>query len=391
MTDEKTFLHNKFLLQDAKPLKYFHKNLKIDKNGEEYFIAEHHRLAKIIQTAERFVLDEDALWTIIKASGNPKGSKQEAALELAKLPFEKMFLEFDLATKNKIHAELGTLQLDGPAPFDTQAGFLLQRIYPNNPDMWHVTYMSSIPNNSRVDFGNVGYWVNIEHQVPPVPASFDEFFHGKYKEQHKNLSIGTGQLFLPLENPDYWNALTWGTYTLDKNNKQVPAASQNMLNSVRLTIPLISAIIFTNIFNSYKELLQMSQEAVRQGRGDLRFLVHALALINCVESRMVLHQPKHEKRVVGTRVVRYLTHNNITLNLKRETAVQKLVKAISHEERRLRRHYVRGHWRRQFKDGVMVGRKWIEKYERGDASIGWVYHQYDVTAKEHESPKGPAA
>lgn len=46
------------------------------------------------------------------------------------------------------------------------------------------------------------------------------------------------------------------------------------------------------------------------------------------------------------------------------------------EARKRKRHQVRGHWRTH---GRFEGKaKWVESYERGDASLGWVLHDYEV-------------
>jgi hypothetical protein len=53
--------------------------------------------------------------------------------------------------------------------------------------------------------------------------------------------------------------------------------------------------------------------------------------------------------------------------------------------RRMARHGVRGHWRRYHvwdaeHGQKVVVRRWLEPFERGDASLGYVQHAYEVVA-----------
>ncbi len=108
--------------------------------------------------------------------------------------------------------------------------------------------------------------------------------------------------------------------------------------------------------------------------------------------------------MAGSKIRRYLSHSTLTLNIpaRKDTRVlaRRLI-AIAHRKR----HPVRAHWRDDWRhlpatqcrhlweimdDGadriecsLCHGRQtYIKKHERGDATLGWVDHTYNVTHKE---------
>lgn len=81
---------------------------------------------------------------------------------------------------------------------------------------------------------------------------------------------------------------------------------------------------------------------------------------------------------------RFLEHKIITINVPEKAGIRKVARdAISIIRRRA--HQVRGHWRDDSRLQKGNKRLWIAEHQRGDASIGFVTHDYSV---QHERERG---
>jgi hypothetical protein len=78
---------------------------------------------------------------------------------------------------------------------------------------------------------------------------------------------------------------------------------------------------------------------------------------------------------------KFLEHKVITLNVPDTRDMRKLARSIVAVVRR-RAHQVRGHWRKDYRHPG--GRLWVHEHVRGDASLGFVTHDYNV---EHPKEK----
>lgn len=113
-------------------------------------------------------------------------------------------------------------------------------------------------------------------------------------------------------------------------------------------------------------------------RGELRYCWSLLAAINDL--------PLGFKRVERSRgfmarrqYKKFMGYNTISLILPKRMTEQRLARIVVSLSRR-RAHEVRGHFRRIGPDKKRV---WIKEHIRGDASLGWVSHNYLV---KHEEP-----
>jgi len=79
---------------------------------------------------------------------------------------------------------------------------------------------------------------------------------------------------------------------------------------------------------------------------------------------------------------RFLDHKILTINIP-ETKARTVVRSVVALIRR-RAHVVRGHWRDDWR--MPKGNKtlWIAEHQRGDASMGFVTHDYSVEHNKHE-------
>jgi hypothetical protein len=117
------------------------------------------------------------------------------------------------------------------------------------------------------------------------------------------------------------------------------------------------------------------------------------------------HEPRKGRHSVGIYTMPYFGSSTVLIVLPQENRLiraRELLDKAARTERHLRRHKVREHWRIVLDRAksvtflcrhlpVMVDRgyamcercemlvKWIEAHERGDASLGVVVHDYEVT------------
>jgi len=74
---------------------------------------------------------------------------------------------------------------------------------------------------------------------------------------------------------------------------------------------------------------------------------------------------------------RFLEHSVITLTIPAKADPRKVAKGVLSELRR-RAHQVRGHWRDDWHQPKGNKALWIAEHQRGDASLGFVTHDYSV-------------
>lgn len=80
----------------------------------------------------------------------------------------------------------------------------------------------------------------------------------------------------------------------------------------------------------------------------------------------------------------FLEHSIITVNIPEQAALRKVARDALGLIRR-RAHQVRGHWRDDWRKPKGNKALWIAEHQRGDASIGFVTHDYEV---HHDDGRG---
>lgn len=132
------------------------------------------------------------------------------------------------------------------------------------------------------------------------------------------------------------------------------------------------------LMNRYFE--QSKYNALKELQGDLRYLWALLATINDLPTQ--IQTVSASKGFVAKGAYRkFVDHSVIHLNVPAKKYRQ-VAKAAIHAAKR-RAHQVRGHWRKNYrKPGE---RLWVKEHQRGDASLGFVLHDYSVT---HEIEQG---
>lgn len=112
---------------------------------------------------------------------------------------------------------------------------------------------------------------------------------------------------------------------------------------------------------------------------ELRRILSLLSTINDIPVGITRVEQSHGFFAKG-RYRRFSEHNVVTIILPKGRDPQKVARSIIALARK-RAHQVRGHWRRDWRhDGNRI---WIREHQRGDASLGFVSHDYKV---EHKAP-----
>lgn len=421
------FLHDEVLLQDANMKRYWKRVLgnKIDQVvGIEHATSFFHATALKIKQAERFVLDRDALDAIVRASvvTTPRDVRRlEGMLTLARLPHRKMFVEYDLFTKHDVGYKVGTIANVPETGDKGRAGWLLERVKEDDPCLWTALYVTNY-NDGNVSFGAVGFLVCTDERGLPVsprltmepeldPKEEERRFEGQY--------VFNDMLILPhqLKDESYhesnYGVLPWGLFVQRDNDSQPiqMVVTERLGIAVRVMLPRQAHQVYPRWMNDEEKknfIADRTGDALFESRGDVRFLVTMLSLLNSVPIRAVARPHSGSKaRMVGTKMVRYMDHSTIRINLSSTESVQRLYKIVQQRAKQ-RRHEVRGFWRTYQRGDFPCSRwpvdkhvwvpmhdggppvkcahcdswrVWVDEHERGDASLGWVRHDYEVTAR----------
>lgn len=114
---------------------------------------------------------------------------------------------------------------------------------------------------------------------------------------------------------------------------------------------------------------------MRQSASDMRYAWSLLAAIN--DTPVVATEVRPNKGYVARGQYRkYLEHTVIRLKIPGRIDLRTLAGRVTRASRR-RAHQVRGHWRRDWRN-PNGPKLWIDEHERGDASLGFVTHDYSV-------------
>jgi hypothetical protein len=324
--------------------------------------------------SQRFSLDTKAVWEIVDRSDlNIKHLMDR--VQLAHLPFDKIWLEYNQHDKIEANFYAGR----GPRP-DMEAvaplaGFLMKRL-DDRPNAW-VAQKIQAQSEAQIlpkhgcdmfeyifDGGSVYPIANIDGHRTVLN---DGFFSSSPEDIATTLWGGAA---LHKENDPLDEALNKGSLGLNSfwRAQFESSAAKNVLNKAEY--------IKTLVENLEGQMMEMV--------GELRFLVTALAVMN--EVPIIISDDVRPARLTflaGGKMQPYLSHRTVSINVPAIKKKQKTVEEILYEAgSKKRRHKVRRHRRTYLNaDGSIKNIKWIEEHERGDAALGYVTHDYDVTSK----------
>lgn len=372
-----------------------------------------------LRKAHRFELDDDFVRQVVRRA-NVNSTKMLANVDLANLPYDAVFLEWDNNVRVDAQHDGGT-----GAPRDGEdrgrAGFLIERHRANNPARYRATYIGGFDDSQPDDFliGGCAYWIDCEGTTTNWFAASDkktiQTLTSVPKRDKDWLTEYSQRMELMLE------GFGWGygdfTGTMQDGSKFNPDhPTLGYMTTEALShrgcgapeprfLPLIAASLTSTGPSSKrnevnKKLADYFLNSSFEGRGDLRFIVTALAMINTVP---IIYQHRQAKGYYRRRLrnIPYLDSTTLTIKCGTTKIVNVVDNAFKVAQSRHKRHEVRGFWRNvdfntiprrscahepieRDGDYALCGKcqhllKWIDHHERGDAALGFVKHDYTVT------------
>jgi hypothetical protein len=311
----------------------------------------------LLAAANRFVLDETAsafISDLSNANYSGQSLKRWMVLfrqlrPLARLPHKITWIEYDAQaerrrTIEKYRAALG--MEDDPA---VTTGWLMRQ-HPTIETAFRMTMFSKLQEGEQTLGACAPYdiaWVTDNEAVPWLDES------------------------LPGEDPQTMQSVALGLITEFKSESDYSffCPEGNWGVSIRSN---------AWTFNLSEKERRMNLASAGQ---QLRKAITLLAAINDVPIG-VKHVTATKGFVAQGRYRKFLDHSVVTIVIPKGRDPQKVAAAVIKAMKR-RAHQVRGHWRRDWRhEGNRI---WIKEHQRGDATLGFVTHDYRV---EHRVEEG---
>lgn len=387
LVDDSVYLHD-HVIHQAHDLSWVRKMTRAGvKLDNVTFVKYWRRFALRVSQAERFVVDNEALRAVMEASMVGNCAKIEGMLGLARLPYKSIWVEFDARVRVKSQREAGALaDPDKDYPYG-RGGFLIERIKEDDPTTWTATYCGITNEKHAVaEIGGCGYLMSTEGEALPMAP-----------DEELPSPLVYNDMGLAPQGTNYgMHAKPWGL--VDPADRKTTTASQQLHEHCRVLLPGVW-LALQQPETAGKLLLK----AIDEGRGDARFLVALLSMINTIPMSTVVRAGSSH-RGPNYKKMEYFGHTVIKLNIKKSTAVRRMLTDAARWHQRA--HMVRGHYRtyqrgagplcrrdlHEWKPADANGRrdcckcsawqKWIAEHPAGDASLGWVRHDYKVVAKQ---------
>lgn len=365
---------------------------------------------RILPQARPFNIEDPALEVALEMSLDGP-VKMAERLFMARLPFPKIWIEFDFHQRVRIGEKLGiSTKLDEDAP--QRLGWLVQED-PSDPLRWTATTICSVEDKTpahkphqgemQTSMSLVSWMVDTANRSPPdrianVNSVDPEFLKGVLK-----VSEAAAEKY----GDNSWKAfahLGWGysgesLETQHVNHMRQLTLADSLENSINIGWEPMAYQIYKENHGHTNEIQKQYINSAVEARGDIRLLTTMLALINEVPIVETPSETKGSFSGAGGTIRRYLMNKTVRINIPARKPVKQIrrllgVKIKSHKAR----HEVRGHWRtiihkddhirkRTQPDGQIIEefiakgqleRVWVKNHERGDAGVGYVKHDYQV-------------
>lgn len=317
----------------------------------------HNRMRPLLLEARKFVLDDsmsafmaDLAYASLLTTNNPTKANilLDGMRSMARLPHKITWIEFNSNAKmTRARDEYGAKVNPDLAP--EKCGWLLQQ----HPQL-DTAFMA-------LECASHSYDLNGQGRVgTPQPFIFSYAWRSD-------------------EGAPPWPKLKLNT--IDTVLLPVPAFLTGVSTYRTDSLHLVDSGIYPKtLLDTY--LKKSSLNPLQELASDARYLWALLATINQLPvSRSDIVASKGY--VARGRYRKFLNHTVIKLTIPTERF--KRVAAQSMVIIRRRAHQVRGHWRKDYRHPG--GRLWIKEHQRGDASLGFVTHDYEVS-REKEKDNG---
>lgn len=342
-----------------------------------------------LRQAQAFNLDDSTV-RLISDLSHASPQRMRDRLGVARLPFPITWIEFNFRAKVQ-HAFAQGIAEDVNETTPDRVGFLLRQVN-GDPDRWTLTEFSSKTEDRTPDQLRAG--------VLPGVFVVDLLARSPFKD--RSILFHTGGKPMPLDETDQVDLhdsiaqLGWGYFNAHANTLGGPATitlddlarPKELRDTLGIHVEPMNTMLQHNVKKTFEEVFTFAMES----RGDVRFAVTALALLNEVPCEFVTSRPAG--RIITSSGSRpFLESRTVTINVptkRRRYLIDQRLRNVESESRK-KRHRVRGHWRTsdkfagpgwQWRYSERYGRYrwalWISDHERGDAALGWVDHTYEV-------------
>jgi hypothetical protein len=352
----------------------------------------------LIRRARPYTLDDDATALITELASGPTINDKLATYRiLARLPFDVIWMELNYDARFKARVALGTSVGEKPKDTPDSMGWIMERI---TEKVWRATTVIRYSEKSATESGRTVDTFGCTHVISTEgPLEFRSFARDpvlrdavrqvNQNEPGRKTSIiaavgwGFGETFQPQLRPQAEidggenNRLGDNSYNLSlprhldgANAVDLPPSWEPILERVSKGVPKIK----------HERAIKHMMESAMELQGDLRFLCAALATINEVPITFADVRPQGSRRI-GGHIRPYMVNRVVTIAIpKKRGRLNKVMKMLRLAEVRMRRHEVGGHWKTVYSGPgrTVVERRWINDYERGDASLGFVRQEREV-------------
>lgn len=359
-----------------------------------------------MRSAKRFTFNDDFTRAVVHAA-NVGPEKILNMCHLANLPFDKMWVEYEAMARAQAQFDEGTAPFPGEG-WDGRGGMLLERGSSNSPSTFKVTTfgLPAVPGKHMAETpcSAVCYVLDVEGTMPLYASDspeFDEFGSRDAMHQYEDTIRAAGWGYhLSVRGSDgdrLFDSL------LDPNSLGFACTTELHRRAAIIAEPRFfrGLMMLAGDDDAHAARVQTAfHKDILDDRGNLRFIVAMLAMINVCPVEYRHRQPKGYFRH-RLRNVPYLSDAEITIVTGRKRIQNVVDHAIKDAifQRHKKRHEVRGHWalaeygkggracihEPTERDGAyaMCGKcnhliVWKEHHERGDASLGYVQHHYTV-------------
>ena len=309
------------------------------------------RLRKALNEAYRFVLDDSMCTFLIdlaavsykESSAKNRFKKLDKIVSLARSPHKTVWIEFSRAEYHKAILSLsGETLIEGTRTIE---GWLIES-HPDDDQNFRVTIFLVDTSDSFVTLVPISILWTTSSNAQPL--YWESSAWDPLPRNDQNMVLLPGVLFGHEGYPTNAIALS-----------SCPYSDVNLVKD-----RLIPAAI-VEFFSAYFT-----------GNFMLR-LVTFLATLTDLPMVVSKTSPTHRSFLGEGRIRKFLDYDSITLRIpNRHSGYERseIIKEIIGRVHR-RAHMVRGHWR-HFSDEKVV---WVKEHQRGDATLGFVKHTYNVT------------
>ena len=307
-------------------------------------------LRMVLRNAKRFVLDDAFVEQVCeRASEQPDIIAKYS--QLAHLPFPIVWLEYNGSVRNNMQAKMNTMKGEKPEAIGRR-GFLLnrERVATEHP-AWAAGFVGTQSNGDA--------WI--------APVQYRLRCPVARRDKHT------------METAHMLGAFSWGytTTVASHDRENYSAAIDSRLQNL-VSVEPDPYFIQPYALVLKKILPDLIYKNVVEGRGDMRWLVTVLQMINHVPVSYH-HAPTIGSRTVKLKTMPLLDFSTLRIvagaprSIRLSDDQSSLPTGIRHKE-----HDVRGFNRVLHRGTDRERTTWVREHKRGDPSLGVVNHDYEV-------------